>query len=154
MKTAALFLASVILLLAGVHPSHAAVRIGDDRGGQIGAYIDKYQSLRTSGETVIVDGNCASACTLVLGLVPRNRICVTSRASFGFHAAWDPDRTGREVINAGATRMLYAMYPSSVRRWITAQGGLKPQVILLRGEELASMYRACNPDMKTADAGR
>ena len=154
MKTAALLLASVVLLFAGIRASHAVVRIADDRGGQIGTYLDKYRSLRTSGETVVVDGYCASACTLVLGMVPRNRICVTTRASFGFHAAWDPDANGREVMNRGATRPLYSMYPSSVQRWITAQGGLKPQVILLRGEELASMYRACNPDMKTADAGR
>jgi len=153
MRFATLLLAFVILLVAGVHASHAAVRIADDRGGQIGAYLDKYHGLRSSGETVIIDGYCASACTLVLGMVPHNKICVTTRASLGFHAAWDPDTNGHEVINRGATRMLYAMYPSSVRRWITAQGGLKAQVILLRGEELMSMYRSCNPDMRTADAG-
>lgn len=153
MKFAALLLSSVILLFAGANASHAAVRIADDRGGQIGAYLDKYHGLRSSGETVIIDGYCASACTLVLGMVPRNRICVTTRASLGFHAAWDPGANGHEVINPGATRMLYAMYPSSVRRWITAQGGLKARLILLRGEELTSMYRSCNPDMKTADAG-
>jgi hypothetical protein len=152
MKFAVFLLSSVILLAAGVGASHAAVRIADDRGGQIGTYLDKYQSLRTSGETVIIDGYCASACTLVLGMVPRNKICVTTRASLGFHAAWDPGANGHEVINRGATRMLYSMYPSSVRRWITAQGGLKAQVILLRGDELMGMYRSCN-DMKTADAG-
>ena len=143
MKLAALLLASVILLFAGVSASHAAVRIADDRGGKIGVYLDKYHSLKTSGETVIIDGYCASACTLVLGMVPRNRICVTSRASLGFHAAWDPDTNGREVINPGATRMLYSMYPSSVRRWIAAQGGLKAQVILLQGQALTGMYRSC-----------
>jgi hypothetical protein len=153
MKFATLLLASVILLFAGVRASHAVVRIADDRGGQIGAYLDKYHSLRTSGETVIIDGYCVSACALVLGMVPRNKICVTARASLGFHAAWDPGANGHEVINRGATRMLYSMYPSSVRRWITAQGGLKAQLILLRGVELTSMYRPCNPDMKTADAG-
>jgi hypothetical protein len=152
MKFAALLLASFIVF-AGASASHAAVRIADDRGGQIGTYLDKYQSLRTSGETVIIDGYCASACTLVLGMVPHNKICVTTRASLGFHAAWDPDANGREVINRGATRMLYSMYPSSVRRWISAQGGLKAQLILLRGEALMSMYRSCDLDMKTADAG-
>jgi hypothetical protein len=66
-----------------------SIRIADDRGGKIGAYIDRYQSLRSSGETVIIDGLCASACTMVLGAVPRERICVTSQAVLGFHAAWD-----------------------------------------------------------------
>ena len=80
-------LLAAALLFAGVGASHAVVRITDDRGGQIGTYLNKYQSLRTSGETVIIDGLCASACTIVLGSVPHDKICVTSRANFGFHAA-------------------------------------------------------------------
>ena len=54
-------LLAAVLLLAGVGSSHAAVRIGDDRGGQIGAYVNKYQGLRSSGQKVIIDGLCASA---------------------------------------------------------------------------------------------
>jgi hypothetical protein len=66
------------LLLAGVGASHAAVRMADDRGGRIGNYVTKFQRLRSSGESVIIDGLCASACTLVLSAVPHNKICVTS----------------------------------------------------------------------------
>jgi hypothetical protein len=149
MKFATVLLA-VALLLVGVRVSYAAVRIADDRGGKIGTYLDKYHSLRTSGETVIIDGYCASACTIVLGTVPRDRICVTSRANFGFHAAYDLDANGREVTNPGATRTLYSMYPSQVRRWIAARGGLKPQLIFLRGEELTSMYRPCYLDAQAS----
>ena len=47
-------LLAAVLLLAGVGVSHAVVRIADDRGGRIGTYVDKYQGLRTSGETVII----------------------------------------------------------------------------------------------------
>ena len=71
-------LLAAVLLLAGVGASHAVVRIADDRGGLIGTYVDKYQSLRTSGETVIIDGLCASACTIVLGAVPHDRIFLPS----------------------------------------------------------------------------
>jgi hypothetical protein len=149
MKFATVLLA-VALLLVGVRVSYAAVRIADDRGGKIGTYLDKYHSLRTSGETVIIDGYCASACTIVLGTVPRDRICVTSRANFGFHAAYDLDANGREVTNPDATRTLYSMYPSQVRRWIAARGGLKPQLIFLRGEELTSMYRSCYLDAQAS----
>ena len=46
-------LLAVILLLAGVGASHAVVRIGEDRGGRIGTYVDKYQDLRSSGESEI-----------------------------------------------------------------------------------------------------
>jgi hypothetical protein len=149
MKFATILLA-VALFFAGARASHAVVRIADDRGGQIGTYLDKYHSLRASGETVIIDGLCASACTIVLGTVPHDKICVTSRANFGFHAAWDLDANGREVTNPGATRMLYSMYPSLVRRWIGTRGGLKRQLIFLRGEELMSMYRPCYLDARAS----
>jgi hypothetical protein len=141
---------AAVLLLAGMGASHAVVRIADDRGGRIGAYVDKYQELRSSGETVVIDGLCASACTIVLSAVPHDRICVTSRAALGFHAAWDFGAEGREVTNRGATQMLYSMYPSPVKHWITARGGLKPQMIFLRGKQLMTMYRPCYLDAQAS----
>jgi hypothetical protein len=72
---------AAVLLLAGIGASHAVVRVADNRGGRIGAYVDKYQGLRSSGETVVIDGLCASACTIVLSAVPHERICVTSHAA-------------------------------------------------------------------------
>src|SRR5690349_4789309 len=104
-------LLSAALLLAGVGASHAAVRIADDRGGRIGNYVSKFQRLRSSGQSVIIDGLCASACTLVLSAVPHNKICVTSRATLGFHAAYDFGINGRTIPNPEATMMLYSMYP-------------------------------------------
>jgi hypothetical protein len=139
------FLAAV-LLLAGIGASHAVVRIADDRGGRIGTYVDKYQGLRSSGETVVIDGLCASACTIVLGAVPPDRICVTSRANLGFHAAWDVGSNGRAVTNAEATRMLFGMYPTNIRRWIAQRGGLTPNMIFLRGRQLTGMYKPCYMD--------
>jgi hypothetical protein len=136
-------LLTAFFLFAMVNASDAAIRIADDRGGRIGTYLDKYQGLRTSSEMVIIDGLCASACTIVLGAVPHDRICVTSHASLGFHAAWDFGATGRAVTNANATQMLYSFYPSSVRHWIDAHGGLKSKILILRGKELMSMYRPC-----------
>ena len=135
-------LLAAVLLVAGVGASHAVVRIADDRGGRIGTYVDKYQGLRTSGETVIIDGLCASACTIVLGAVPHDRICVTSNANLGFHAAWDIGANGRAVTNPEATQMLYSMYPSEIRRWISKRGGLTPQMIFLRGRQLMGDVQA------------
>jgi hypothetical protein len=143
-------LLAAVLLLAGVGASHAVVRIADDRGGRIGTYVDKYQDLRTSGEQVIIDGLCASACTIVLGAVPHDRICVTSHANLGFHAAWDFGANGRAVTNPEATQMLYSMYPSQVRHWIAARGGLTPHMIFLRGKQLMSMYKPCYLDAEAS----
>ena len=134
---------AALLLLAGMGASHAVVRIADDRGGRIGTYVDRYQGLRSSGETVIIDGLCASACTIVLGAIPHDRICVTSHATLGFHAAWDFGSNGRAITNPEATQMLYSMYPSAVRRWIAARGGLTPHMIFLRGKQLQSLYKPC-----------
>jgi hypothetical protein len=136
-------LLAAVLLLAGMGASHAVVRIAEDRGGRIGTYVDRYQGLRSSGETVIIDGLCASACTIVLGAVAHDKICVTSHATLGFHAAWDFGANGRTITNPEATQMLYSMYPSPVRRWIAQRGGLRPQMIFLRGKQLTSMYRPC-----------
>jgi hypothetical protein len=141
-KYLAMLLAAVIVL-AGVGASEAAVRIGHDRGGRIGAYVHKYEGLRRSGEMVIIDGSCVSACTIVLGSVPHDQICVTSRARLGFHAAWNPGSDGRQITDPDATRALYSMYPSDVRRWIDQRGGLSPHMIFLGGRELAAMYRPC-----------
>jgi hypothetical protein len=135
---------------AGPPAATAAVRIADDRGGRIGTYLDKYQSLRNSGETVVIDGTCASACTIVLGAVPADRICVTPRANLGFHAAWDPGPSGRPVINSRATQLLYSLYPDQIKSWIARRGGLKQRMIFLRGRELAGLYRPC---LVNANAG-
>ena len=132
--------------LAGVGASHAAVLITEDRGGRIGAYMDKYQGLRSSGETVVIDGFCASACTIILAAVPHDKICVTSYANLGFHAAWDFGPKGRTITNREATQMLYSMYPSPIRRWIAQRGGLTSHMIYLRGKQLARMYKPCYLD--------
>jgi hypothetical protein len=51
----------VLLLLLGFGPAAGALRIHEDGGGQIGAYLAKYRALRASGEHGEIDGTCASA---------------------------------------------------------------------------------------------
>jgi len=143
-------LLAAVLLIACMGASNAVVRIADDRGGRIGTYVDRYQDLRQSGETVIIDGLCASACTIVLGAIPHDRICVTSHATLGFHAAWDFGTNGRAVTNAEATQMLYAMYPSQVKRWINQRGGLTPHMLFLKGRQLQAMYKPCYLDAQAS----
>src|SRR5579883_1481190 len=141
---------AAVVLMASIGASQAVVRIGEDRGGRIGTYVDKYQEVRSSGESVIIDGLCASACTIVLGTIPRDRICVTSHAALGFHAAWDFGANGRAITNPEATQMLYSMYPSSVKRWISARGGLTPRMIFLRGKELQALFKPCYLDAQAS----
>jgi hypothetical protein len=99
--------------------------------------------LRSSGERVVIDGNCLSACTLILGMIPRNRMCATPRAVFGFHAAWLPGRDGRPVTSTSGTRELWKVYPRRVKRWINRHGGLSRRMIYLRGRDLYRFVPNC-----------
>ena len=95
----AIGMAALLLTLAS---AAATVRIANDAGGQIGPYLDRLVALRNSGERVVIDGPCLSACTMVLGVIPRGRICMTRRARLGFHAAWHPAESGQQVASYGA----------------------------------------------------
>lgn len=137
----------LIAALAGVlttSPASATIRITGDTGGQIGTYIQRHEAMRQSGERVVIDGPCLSACTMVLGAIPRNRICVTSRAVMGFHAAYDLDQSGRQVTSYGGTSLLMNYYPQQVRNWIARRGGLSRQMMFLSGRALSSMYAPCD----------
>lgn len=137
-------IALILPLSCGLAETAAAVvRITDDRGGNIGAYWSRYSALRDAGEQIVIDGICSSACTLVLGLVPHDRICVTPNAVLGFHAAWRPGFLGFEVINDPGTRTLWNIYPIPIRQWISRNGGLGLATIYLSGPELLGMYRQC-----------
>lgn len=130
-------------LVALAAPSRAEVRILASPGGKIGPYLTLFNALRESGERIVIDGPCLSACTLVLSVVPRERICVTRRAVFGFHGAWSRDERGRKVPEPEASRIVLSTYPPPVREWIRRRGGLGSRVLLLRGRELAAMFRVC-----------
>ena len=139
-----------LVLASGVTSASATMRIAEDRGGQIGRYLQAFAMLRSSGERVIVDGNCLSACTLVLGLIPRERMCATHRARFGFHAAWMPDDDGHPVTSRLGTEALWNIYPTPVRRWINRHGGLQRKMIYLEGNDLGGIVATCEPSTQRA----
>lgn len=134
----------VLPLVAGVpDAATATTRITDDRGGNIGVYWSRFVAIRDAKEQVVIDGTCSSACTMVLGIVPYDRICVTRNAQLGFHAAWRPGFLGVRMINEPATRTLMGFYPTPVRQWIARNGGLGFDTIYLTGPKLLAMYREC-----------
>lgn len=134
---------AVILSATVPRTAAAVVRIKDDRGGNIGVYWSRYTALRDAGEQIIIDGTCSSACTLVLGIVPYDRICITKNALLGFHAAWRPGFLGFKIINEPATRTLLSFYPDPIRQWIARNGGLGTDMMYLSGPALFAMYRQC-----------
>ena len=127
-----------------VFSAQADVRILSSPGGAVDAYLTAFARVRQSGERVIIDGPCLSACTLVLSTIPRNRICVTRRAVLGFHAPKLMDQYGHSWrAPSEITRMVTISYPAGVRAWIKKRGGLTQKIIYLRGKELAALYPRC-----------
>src|ERR1700751_1692254 len=124
-------------------PAQTEERILQSPGGQVGPFLDLFEQVRDSGERVVIDGPCLSACTLVLSMVPSNRICVTRRAVFGFHAARSIDRRGRTYAEPEASQIVLQTYPAGVRNWIRSRGGLTSRLRRLRGRELAALYPTC-----------
>jgi hypothetical protein len=143
MRTA--FVKAVLIAgaLVAVAPAQAEVRILASPGGEVGPFLDLFEQVRNSGERVVIDGPCLSACTLVLSLVPNNRICVTRRAILGFHAARSIDRRGRLYAEPEASQVVLEAYPAPVRSWIVSHGGLSSRLLLLRGRELRAIYSSC-----------
>jgi hypothetical protein len=124
-------------------PVSAEVRILGSPGGEVGPFVQLFEVVRQSGERVVIDGPCFSACTLVLSMVPRSRICVTRRAVLGFHGARSVDRLGRFRAEPEASQLVLATYPAPVREWIQRRGGLSSRLLMLRGRELTAMFTTC-----------
>src|SRR5262245_29377857 len=138
-------LALAFLLLSGSF-AHADYRIRRDHGGVLEEYKVKYAKIRDSGERVIIDGICNSACTLVVGMVPLNRVCVTPKASLGFHLAYyDKSWTfGLKVNSYAGTADLMSYYPQTLKDWIARKGGLTNEMKRIKnGPELWKMIDPC-----------
>jgi len=122
----------------------AEVRIVADPGGEVFSYIRKYEALRATGERLVIDGPCLSACTLFTGLIPRDQVCVTRNALLGFHAASYFDDASRALVpTRQGSRLVMRLYPPAIRAWIERRGGLKPRLMTMRGHELAALYPRC-----------
>ncbi len=131
----------VPVLLLALTPARAAdVIITNDRGGTVTTYAYYFRAIAARKDRVVIDGYCASSCTLALA-IPTT--CATPRSVLGFHAAY----TSFFGINTGEdvelTRYFMSQYPPKVRAWINARGGLTPPLKLLKGAELASIVRKC-----------
>jgi hypothetical protein len=132
------------LLAALSTPALAEVRILASPGGEVSGFLELFAVLRQTGERIVIDGPCYSACTLVLSTIPEDRICVTRRAVLGFHAARAIDRRGRIFAAPEATRIVLDAYPAGVREWIKRRGGLTGKPKFLRGRELAAVLPRCS----------
>jgi hypothetical protein len=121
-----------------------------DRGGLVTDYAEWFLSVRGTGERVVIDGACLSACTLVVGMLPRDKICATPKAVLGFHAAWRPTRNGGKVSSLPASEAMMEVYPPDLREWIARHGGLSAKMIYLQGRDLSAIVPPCGTSVNAS----
>jgi len=145
-----LALALALLLQSfGTSPGNAEITIRDDFGGTLKNYDTKYRAIAERNEKVIIDGDCASACTIILGIVPRANVCVTARARLGFHL-WEYPLTefmGKKIMvpfpEYRQTELNYLYYDTKVRGWIARHGSQTTEPAWMEGADLAGIYPTC-----------
>ena len=144
-----LVLIAFALSVLAIGPARADLRITRDHGGYVTEYKAKYERIRDRQERVIIDGICNSACTMVFGIVPLNKVCVTPRASLGFHSAYyDKSFTfGMKITSLEGTSDLMSYYPRPVKDWISRNGGLTQDMKKIKnGSELWKIVDPCPED--------
>src|SRR5215510_14376895 len=144
MRITSLAIAATLAFAAG--PARADLHITRDHGGYVEEYKTKYKRIRDRGERVIIDGICNSACTLVFGIVPMNKICVTPKASIGFHQAYyDKAFTfGIKVTSSEGTSDLMSYYPDTVKDCFLFNGAATTEMKKIKnGGELWRIVDAC-----------
>jgi ABC-type Fe3+ transport system substrate-binding protein len=109
------------------------IDISDNHGGSVAQYNARWTELAGRGVNVRIVGPCQSACTVLLGRIPRSRIFVTPEASFGFHLA----------RRADATATLRRAYSADIAAWINAHGGLTQDFIWMRAPDTFRYFRKC-----------
>jgi hypothetical protein len=116
-------------------PANAeTVDITEDRGGFVFLYVQKWEKLQSQKVNVRIAGPCLSACTVLLGYIPRRDICVTPKASLGFHLATLPS----------VTQQLLDLYPEDIRAWLNRHGGLSFQVLWMQAPEIFKYFSKCD----------
>jgi hypothetical protein len=125
---------TIIWANGGIVPVRAeTIDVYDDHGGIVSEYNERWAELAARGVDVRIIGPCQSACTVLLAHIPRNRICVTQQAAFGFHLA----------KHANSTAMLWAGYDEGIRSWINAHGGLTADFKWMRAPDIYRFFRKC-----------
>ncbi len=128
-----LLLIVAALLCLTVPALAETIDVSDNHGGSVARYDARWTALAARGVSVRIVGACQSACTDLLGHIPRSRICVTPAARFGFHLANLPS----------ATATLWAGYAGDIRGWIQQHGGLTKNFIWMSAPDTYRYFKRC-----------
>lgn len=97
-------------------------------GGVIGAFMNFAFLIRSSGRRLVIDGRCISACAILADFA-RPNVCITKRATFEFHMAFDDaGRRGRPPASP------------DISRWVGRHGGFPYDGLLVMRHRDATRY--------------
>ena len=148
-------LAAMAALSITISPVIAAEhRITFHPGGSLGVEFEKLDKWYKAKDTVVIDGVCLSACTLVTGLIPADRLCATDRAIMGFHSAYSINPLdGSPVFSSEATRLIWQIYPKKVRDLLFEAGWEGPQehmdLVYIPADKI---FKSCNREIEYGEA--
>jgi hypothetical protein len=109
-----------------IDTTRSSVTISNDPGGAIAVFALRAAEYKIAKTLVKFTGSCDSACTLFLAL-PSAQTCVTSGATFRFHAPFGVSANSQKVAQA----YLMEQYPRWVRSWIGRKNGLTRELITM-----------------------
>jgi hypothetical protein len=127
------FLLALMLSFAALPARAETIDVYDNHGGRVTEYNARWAGLAQRGVNVRIVGPCQSVCTVLLGHIPNDRICVTPAAPFGFHLAKLPQ----------ATATLWNAYSPCIKEWTNARRGLKSEFIWMRAPDTYRYFKKC-----------
>jgi len=133
----------VLVMAAFSYPAQAAeVRytVTFSPGGIIADFRATARELRRDRTPIIVDGECDSACTILVD-DDAEQACVTPNANLGFHQTF---AAGFLTDTATVQRGGWRFRTPGLNEWIKARGGLPTVGVLrMRYEDARRFWRAC-----------
>jgi len=113
----------------------SAILLTGDYGGAVTEYLAA--TWETRPRTIIVMGDCASACSIAVDR-EASRVCLEPSARLGFH---------RGVADGVETDLPLYLYRPQLQRWIRWHGGLPPPRLMLWMDygQARRFWRACTP---------
>lgn len=127
-----------------VDAQQTTIRIGNDRGGLVGARAREIREILGSGSRVEIVGNiCLSSCTMYLGA---GNVCVRPGTTFGFHG---PSSSRGIALSSERfdhwSNVMARHYNEPIRNWFMQEARyLSRGYLRISGSQLINLgYQSC-----------
>ena len=103
-------------------------------GGNVKAFIQKFQAQAAAGQSWRIVSDCASACTTGFGAFAKDKICIGASVRLGFHEGASP----------ASTSAMWNSYPAEIKSLINGRGGMHPEWLWIPAREFHALgYKRC-----------